>query len=191
VVPSLPNAWLQEILAQPALQHDWFACLVYRKMAERFGNSSEGRFGPSPCWFINLGGPNDITDPAFTGIFLTEKGSLGFLSQGQLARFCHEVAFLGDKQAALEGIQVSLVAVGLDAQERLVFILSDGYRAQFGVAEAMLAEVLDRLREAGAVILSVAETLASRVALEVAWTAPAEQPDPSAPQALESTCLPS
>ncbi len=186
----LPNVWLKEVLSQPALQHDWFACLAYRKMAERFGNSSEGKFGPGTCWFISLGESADIGDPAFKGVFLTEKGSLGFLNQEQMARFYNGIAFLGTQKSALEGIEVSLVAVGLDAQQRVVFLLSDNYRGQFGVTEAILIKVLNRLGESGAVIMSIREALASPEPLEVVWTVPANQPDPNDPQALESTRAP-
>jgi hypothetical protein len=183
----LPNAWLKQILAQPALPHEWFACLTYTKLAQRFGNSFEGQFGPSECWFIALGESEDIADPAFKGLFITEKGSLGFLKAGQMARFRNRVAFIGTRESALEGIQVDIVAIGLDAQERIVFILSDNYRAQFGVRDTELGEVLNRLREHGAVIMSIREALASADPLEVVWTVPAEQSDPASPEALEST----
>jgi hypothetical protein len=187
---SLPNMWLKEILAQPALPPDWFAVLTYSKLAERFGNSDEGKFGPSDCWFISLGESRDIADPAFKGVFITEKGSLGFLSGGQMARFYNGMAFLGLQESALEGIQVNLIAVGLDARERLVFVLSDNYRAQFGVLEATLAEVLDRLRECGAVIMGAKETLANADPIDVLWTVPADQSNPSSPEARESTRTP-
>jgi len=187
---SLPNLWLKEILAQPAHHHEWFACLTYRKMAEWFGNSGQGKFGPCDCWFISLGESEDIADPAFKGIFITEKGSLGFLNEGQMARFYNRIVFVGPQQSALEGIQVDLVATGLDARQRLVFILSDNYRRQFGVPEMTLAEVLNRLRDCGAVVLSAREILASPEPLEVVWTVPAEQPDPSSPEAQESTRAP-
>jgi hypothetical protein len=156
-------------------------------MAERFGNSNEGKFGPCECWFISLGESEDIADPAFMGIFITEKGSLGFVNAGQMARFYNGVAFLGPREAALEGIQVNLVAIGLDAQGRLVFILSHNYRTQFGVQEVTVASVLNGLREHGAVIMNVAETLASTDPIEVVWTVPAEQSNPSSPEAREST----
>jgi hypothetical protein len=119
-------------------------------------------------------------------MFITEKGSLGFLNQGQMARFYNGIAFLGPRESALEGIQVKLVAVGLDVQERVVFVVSDNYRAQFGVQEVTVASVVNRLRECGAVIMSVRETVASTDPLEVVWTAPAEQSDPSSPEARES-----
>ena len=190
VATPLPNLWLAEVLAQPAHHHEWFACLAYRKMAEWFGNSGQGEFGPCDCWFISLGESEDIADPAFKGIFITEKGSLGFLNEGQMARFYHRIAFVGPQQSALEGIQVDLVAVGLDARQRLVFILSDNYRAQFGVQQATVTEVLNRLSESGAVIMSVRETLASPEPLEVVWTVPAAQPDPSSPEAQENRRAP-
>lgn len=182
----LPNLWLKEILAQPPHHHEWFAALAYRKMAEWLGNSITGKFGPSECWFIRLGDSEDIADPAFKGIFITEKGSLGFLNKGQMARFYNRMAFLGTQQSALEGLQVDLLAVSLDARQRLVFIVSDNYRRQFGVPETILAEVLNRLSDHGAVVLSVREILASPERLEVVWTVPAEQADPSSPEARES-----
>ena len=183
----LPNIWLAEILAQPSLSHDWVARLVYGQIAERFGNSNEGRLGPGACWFVTLTGPNDIADPAFKGVFLTERRSLGFLHSGQMARFCNAAAFIGPQQDALEGVQVKLVAVGLDARERVVFIASDNYRAKFGVPETTLTDALNRLSQQGAVVMGVKEALAAREPLEVVWTVPAEQPDPNGPQALEST----
>ncbi len=188
VVPATPppNLWLKDLLARPALEHDWFACLAYSKIAQRFGNSSEGVLGPAACWFISLGESADIADPDFKGIFLTEKGSLGFLNQSQMARFCHGVAFLGPRQEALEGIEVALVAVGLDARQRVLFIVNDNYHAHFGVAEAVLTDVLTRLSQQGAVVMSVTESLASREPIEVVWTVPADQPDLNEPQALES-----
>jgi len=183
---SLPNLWLKSVLAEPALPPDWFSVLTYTRMAERFGNSNEGKFGPSECWFITVGESDDIADPAFRGIFITEKGSLGFLGEGQMARFYNGMAFLGTQASALEGIHVSLVGVGLDAQARVVFVLSDNYRGQFGVSEATLAEVLGRLREGGAVILGIRELLANADPIEILWTAPAQQADPSTPVARES-----
>jgi len=181
-----PNLWLKPVLAQPALPPDWFSVLTYTKMAEWFGKSNEGKFGPCECWFISLGETEDIADAAFKGIFITERGSLGFVNKGEMARFYNGVAFLGPRESALEGIQVNLIAVGLDARERLVFILTDNYRAQFGVQEVTVASVLNGLRDHGAVIMNVKETLASTDPLEVVWTVPAEQSDPSSPEARES-----
>ncbi len=43
----LPNSWLENVLAQPPIRHEWFACIVYSKIAERFGNSRDGTFGLS------------------------------------------------------------------------------------------------------------------------------------------------
>ena len=181
----LPNLWLKEVLTQPAHYHEWFACLTYRKMAEWFGNSGQGSFGPCDCWFISLGESEDIADPAFKGVFITEKGSLGYLHAGQMARFYNRIVFVGPQQSALEGLPVDLVAVGVDAQQSLVFILSDDYRRRFGVPEMTLVEVLSRLRDCGADVLSAREALASPQPIEVVWTVPVEQADPSSPEAQE------
>ncbi|MGA2867386.1 MAG: hypothetical protein ABSF95_23165 [Verrucomicrobiota bacterium] len=183
----LPNLWLEEILARQPIRHDWFACLAYSKMAARFGNSREGKFGLSACWAVALGETEEIAEPAFKGIFLTEKGGLGFLNQGHVARFNKGVAFIGTQESALEGIDVSLVGVGLDVQQRIVFIITDNYRAKFGVPDQTLTQALVRLAEYGALIMSVQETLQSPEPLEVVWTVPAEQAIPGDPQALEST----
>jgi hypothetical protein len=178
--------WLKDILVQPPLRHDWFACLVYTKIAEWFGNSTEGRFGPASCWFVSLTEVENIQDPEFKGIFLTEKGSLGFLNQGQMARFYNGVAFIGPQESALEGIGVDLIAVGLDGMKRVVFILSDDYRAKFGLPKSTVTEELDRMRKSGVSIMSSSETLACPEPLDVVWTVPTQQADPNNPEALES-----
>jgi hypothetical protein len=179
----LPNLWLEETFARQPIRHDWFACLAYSKLAARFGNSREGKFGLSACWAVALGETKEIGEPAFKGIFLTEKGGLGFLNQGHVARFNKGVAFIGTH----EGIDVSLVGVGLDVQQRIVFIITDNYRAKFGVPDQTLTQELARLGEYGALIMSVQETLQSPEPLEVVWTVPAEQENPGDPQALESS----
>ncbi len=181
----LTNSWLKIILGQASIRQEWFNCLVYRQMAEHFGNSSEGYFGPIPCWASSLGEVSDICDPAFHGILLTQKGGLGYVNQGRIARFCNEVAFIGTLETTIEGIGVSLVAVGIDSQQRLVFIVTEGYRTRFGIPEPTVAEELARLRESGAWVMSVNEVLHSLEPIEVAWTVPVEQPDPSDPQAAE------
>lgn len=183
----LPNLWLQEILAQPALPPEWFTPLLYSKMALHFGNSNEGAFGPGACWFITLGESSDINDPAFKGIFLTEKGGLGFLNAGHMARFYHGVAFVGLQEAALEGIHISLVAVGLDAGDHVVFVVNENFRGGFDDPETTVADTLIALAERGAVLKSVTEILASPEPIEIVWTVPAEQTQPSNPEALEST----
>jgi hypothetical protein len=187
----LPNLWLKGILYQPMLEHKWLACLTYSRMAERFGNSTEGKFGPGACWFISLGALEDISAPLFRGIFLTEKGSLGFLNEGHMARFCSGVAFVGTQSSAFEGIQIDLVAVGLRSPECVVFIVSDDYLAKFAVPETTMTEVLNGLQEHGAILMSVAETLASLEPVEIVWIVPQNQPDPKDPEALELTRLPS
>jgi hypothetical protein len=181
-----PNVWLEPALTTAPLRADWLACVLYKKLAERFGKSGEGRFGPSACWYIQLGREEDLDHPQFRGIFLTEKCGFGFLSEGLMARFCHGVVFVGSRSSPLEGIHIGLFAVGFDARERLVFLVTNDYRERFGVPATALAEVLERLRDAGAVVMSATEALSSPEALEVVWTVPSEQSNPDEPEALES-----
>ena len=186
VVRPLPNLWLEAILNRPSSRHDWFTRLVYRKLAEHFGNSREGMFGPIPCWAVSLGAVEDVCDRAFRGVFLTQKGGLAYLNQGHIARFNNQVAFVGTLESTIEGIGVSLKAVGVDSQQRIVFIVSERYRAQFGIPEPAVVEELARLREYGALVLSAHEVLQSPEPLELVWTIPAEQEDPNDPQAVEN-----
>jgi hypothetical protein len=186
-IRPLPNAWLQAILGHRAAPHELFASLAYIKLAEHIGNSSEGYFGPIPCWACSLGEVEDIADPAFRGVFLTQKGGLGYLNQGHLARFRNEVAFIGNLEATIEGIGVALVALATDVEQRVVFIVNEGYRTKFGVPEQTVVQELACLRTFGALVMSVKEVLQSPEPLEVVWTVPAEQEDPADPQALE--CL--
>ena len=86
----------------------------------------------------------------FEEFFLTRRAGWRYLNQGHIARFHNEVAFVGTLESAIEGIGVGLVAVGADAQQRIVFIVTEGYRAQFGMPEQTVAEELARLREYGA-----------------------------------------
>jgi hypothetical protein len=184
--PSRPNVWLRPFLIKSPLRNDWFASLVYAKMAERFGNSTEGKFGPSTCWSISLSAIEDVADSAFKGIILTEKGSLGFLNNGHFARFCHGVAFVGTERATLEGIGVTLLGVGVDAEERVVFVVNDGFERKFGVPGQTLAHDLATLKKYGVVVLSVTEAVASSDPVETLWTVPAEQVDRSNPEVVES-----
>jgi hypothetical protein len=181
-----PNAWLEEILGRSPMPHDWFTRLAYSKMAEHFGNSSEGYFGPIPCWACSLGEVEDIADPAFKGILLTQKGGLGYLNRGHLARFRNEVVLIGTLESTIEGIGVSLVALAKDLEQRIVFIVTEGYRTKFGIPEQTVVEELACLRTFGALVMSVKEVLQSSEPLEVVWTVPAKQEDPSDPQAVES-----
>jgi hypothetical protein len=185
-ISPLPNLWLQPVLSQPSIRFDWFGCLVYRQMAEHFGSSHEDQFGLSHCWVSSLGEVEDINDPAFVGFFVTEKGGLGYLNQGHVARFPREVVMIGTPGSAIEAIGVSLTGVAVDTYGRLVFIVTEGYRSKFGVSEQVVAEALARLDEFGALLMSAAEVLQSRVPLEVVWTVPAEQQDADDPQAVES-----
>jgi hypothetical protein len=185
--PSRPNAWLKETLSKPSIRPDWFAFLIYFKVAEHFGNSREGTFGPSHCWFAAISEVIDIDAPDFVGVFLTQKGWLGFLGHGRVARFHEGVAFVGTRESVLEGIHIDLVAVGIDDQDRVVFIVSEGFAARFGVADSVIAQELLALAKAGACLLSVREALESAHPLRVVWTVPAEQSNPAEPQATEST----
>ncbi len=183
----LPNAWLGEVLARQPIRHDWFVCLVYGVIAERYGNSNEGRFGLSACWYAAMGDIQDIDDPLFLGFFLTEKRGLGYLNQGRLARFSNGVAILGTQETAIEAIGVNLVGVGLDVRQRVIFVVTDNYRGKFGLPEQAVSLELAKLREYGAVILGIKELLQSPEPIEVLWTVPAQQENPADPQVLEST----
>jgi hypothetical protein len=185
-IRPLPNAWLQPILAHPPAAHDWLAHLAYSKMAEHFGNSAEGYFGPIPCWACSLGEVEDISDLAFKGIFLTQKGGLGYVSRGHLARFRNEVAFIGTLESTIEAIGVKLVATATDAEQRIAFIVTEGYRTKFGMPEQTVVEELACLKTYGAVVMSVNEVLHSLEALEVVWTVPAEQVESNELEAVES-----
>ena len=66
-----------------------------------------------------------------------------------------------------------------------MFIVTESYRAQFGIPEQAVVEKLARLREYGGLMLSVNEVLQSPEPLELVWTVPAEQESPSDPQAVE------
>ncbi len=181
-----PNAWLENVLAQPPIRHDWLACMVYSKLAERFGNSHDGVLGLSRCWAVALDETEDIADPAFKGVYLTEKHGIGFLCQGRIARFNQGVAFIGTQESAIQGIGVSLIGVGLDAQDRIVFVISDGYRKKFGVPDQTVEQEFERLEKYGAVILGAKEALNSQLPIEVLWTVPLAQENPADPQAIES-----
>ena len=168
------------------MRQDWFACLVYTRLAEHFGNSSEGYFGPFPCWACSLGEVENISDPAFRGVFLTQKGGLGYLNRGHVARFRNEVAFIGTLETTIEGIGVHLVAVGADTEQRVVFVVTEGYRAKFDLPDQAVAEELARLKDYGALVLSASEVLQNTDPIEVIWTVPAEQENPDDPQAVEN-----
>jgi hypothetical protein len=184
-IRPLPNLWLKAALSGASLRQDWFTCLVYRKLAEHFGNSSEGFFGPFPCRVCHLGEVEDISEAGFRGVFLTQRGWLGYLNQGRIARFRNEVAFLGTLESAIEGIGVTLVAAGTDSQQRIVFVVCENYRTKFGLPELTVTQELARLREYGMSLMSINEVLQNPNPLEVVWTVPADQEIPDDPQAVE------
>jgi hypothetical protein len=181
----LPNLWLKELLSTAPVRHEWLTPLAYRKLARHFENSSEGTFGQTPCWFISLNGESDVAAPAFKGIFLTEKGGLGFLSNGQIARFNNGVGFIGKTKAAHEAIGINLVGIGLSARSQIAFILADNYRSKFELPEKSLDQLFKQLNESGAVIISISELLADQERIEVIWTLPSEQADANNPQVVE------
>lgn len=179
------NEWLREPLSHKPIRHEWFANLVYTEMARSVGNSDPGTLGLSSCWACAFGDAADVADDQFHGLFLTEKGGFGFLNQRHIARFNKGVAFIGTQDTALEGINISLLGAGFDGEGRVVFIVTDDFRAKFGVPEPQVRKELDKLREYGALILSSREVLEGPLALEVVWTAPIEQTDAEHIQAAE------
>jgi hypothetical protein len=182
----LPNLWLKPVLAQPPIRFDWFSCLVYRKIAELVGNSREGKLGGDSCWAVALGDIQAIEDPAFKGVFLAAKGGLGFLNRGHMARFGKGVCFVGTLESGLEGVGVDLQAVGLDSTGRIIFIVNGDYRSKFGVASPAAVQEWTRPLEPEAGIMTVPEILQRPEPLTVVWSVPAQQLDPSDPQAVES-----
>jgi len=183
---SCPNTWLASPLAQPPIRFDWLASLLYARIAERFGNSREGTIGPGSGWTVALGEVSDVADPAFKGIFLTQKGGFGFLGRDAMLRFHRGVVFLGSRASVLEGIDVNLLAVGLFEQTDFVFVVSDGFTSNFDVPQQAVGRELARLSNAGAMVLSKTEVLAAERALELVWTVPADQANPLEPEVLES-----
>jgi len=183
---SSPNAWLASVLAQPPIRFDWLSSLLYAKIAERFGNSRVGTIGPGSGWTVALGEVSDVADPAFKGIFLTQKGGFGFLGRDAMLRFHRGVIFLGSRASVLEGIDVALLAVGLFEQSDFVFVVNDGFTSKFDVPQQAVGRELARLSNAGAIVLSKSEVLAAERALELVWTVPADQSNPLEPEVLES-----
>jgi hypothetical protein len=181
-----PNKWLQPLLAQNPIRYDWFACLVYGKIAQRFGNSRESTFGPSLCWCVALDEAANPEDAAFKGVFLTQKHGFGFLGHARMVRFHQGVAFLGTRQSVTEGIDIYLRAVALDDRDHFIFIVSDGYRSKFDGAAPRISQDLAGLTEAGASLFSVSEILTTTSPVTVVWTVPADQSNPVDPQAVET-----
>jgi hypothetical protein len=180
-----PNQWLAEALAKPVTRHDWFVSLVYAGVAAAVGNSVEGTLGSSHCWSAALGEADDVAAADFRGFFLTQKGGFGFLSEGHLVRFNNGVVFVGAQEAAIEGIGVSLVAVGLDSRHHAYFIVTEEYRSKFGLPEEAVERELVSLQQHGATILSVSELLEHQEPLELVWTVPAEPGALGEPEVVE------
>jgi hypothetical protein len=77
--------------------------------------------------------------------------------------------------------------MGIDAEQRIVFLVNENYRSTFDVTEQILRQTQERLKEHGAVVMNTTEALQSEEPLELLWTVPAKQPNPQEPIALEST----
>lgn len=180
-----PNLWVKPLLEQTPMPFEWFTCLVYERIATWFGNSNQGEILGNHCWFVQLAEAEDPAQPDFRAIYDTQN-EFGFISGVQVFRFQRTRAYLGTTEWLLEGPDVHPVAVGVDADGLPVFIVADGYRPKFGVPLPDVATQLAELKGAGAILMGVKEALASRDAIEVLWTVPAEQPDPAQPQALET-----
>lgn len=183
--PVLPNTWLKDILAREPIRHDWLTCLLYRRIAEHFGNSAEGDLGFGGCWRVLLSEINDPDDSRFRALFLTQKGGLGFIGGARFARFHRGVVFMGTRDSVLEAIDVQLRAVSLVEHNKLAFILSDDFHSKFGVPMPTVTKELQCLRELGAELLSLQDVLQSAQALQLVWTVPAEQADPAEPRVRE------
>lgn len=183
---ALPNAWLGGALGQVPIRYDWLACLLYRQVAEYFHNSGEAELKLGRCWRVALNSLEQPPDAPSRWLFLTQKGGLGFIGGGRMARFNRGVAFIGTQEAVLEGIDVHLAAVGLFDRDHIAFVIRDSFRSKFGVQETIVGQELKSLSEAGASLLTIREVLESPRALEIVWTVPAEQANPADPQACQN-----
>lgn len=186
-VPARPNQWLKHALAQTPIRHDWLTCLVYGRLATRIGNSRESQLLNEHCWVIALSDIRDANSPQFKGIFRTEKGAFGFLGADCLVDFESGAIRLGPRTTLLRGEPGRLVAVARDHAGRLVFIISNECRPKFGAGESVVQREISKLRENGAVLMSVNQVLESPIQLQVVWTVPAEQTNPADPQVVEHT----
>jgi hypothetical protein len=183
---ELPNLWLKPVLERQPIRYEWLTSLVYEGIAVWARNSSEGKLLDCACWFISLSDAEDLHDPAFRGVFLTEKGGFGLMSGGYMIRLEQGTAFVGTPNSELKDSDVRLDGVGIDSDGRLVLIVNDGYRSKFGVPEAMVTATLEELKEHGAELMSIKEVLESPDPLDIVWTAPAEQANAGEPKALAS-----
>lgn len=185
-----PNLWLKPILERQPIRYDWLTCLVYGRIAAWLHNSREGELFGRKCWFVevNESEPEEqsMSDRNLKAIFLEADGGFGFVNGDWFCLFEKERATVGSNESSLKAEPVRLMGAGLDACDRFVFIVSDGHRSRWGVPEDGLTSVLARLKESGAVVLSLSEALESSEPLQVVWTVPVEQANPADPQALET-----
>jgi hypothetical protein len=165
-----PNLHLKETLAPAAARQIWSPALTFERLAAKFGNPIDGRFGWSTCRAIQMGPVEDISEAEFKGIFLTEKGSLGFLSRGRVLRFQRGVVFVGTRESAIEGIGIHLLAVGLTEQS-IVFVVTDSFRSRFGVPLQTTQQELQAITREGALVMDIPELLSSPAPIDLLWTA--------------------
>lgn len=190
---TVPNSWLKPILEQQPIRYDWLTCLIYGSIATRLGNSREGELFGRKCWFVEMNATEPEREPLsdlrseLKAIFLEANGGFGFVNGNWFCLFEKERATVGSNESSLKAEPVRLLGAGIAAGSRFVFLVGDGYRASWDVPEAEVDTALAQLKEKGAILLSTKEALESSEPLEVVWTVPVEQPNPSDPQALEST----
>ena len=190
-VEALPNFWLKDVLAQKPVRYDWLACLTYSGMAEKLGNSDIGnKRNGADCWVIKLNEITDTENPGFKGVFFTNKGELGFINNGMIARFDKGIFYIGTLESQIGGSGVSLVATGIDDKERFVVIVDNDYRTKLIKdildkggnkieAEATIDKMLEQLKDSGISVMSVKEVLDSAEPLKMVWTISAAEATPN------------
>lgn len=176
----LPNVWLKPVLEQPTLDHTWLTWLLYQKLAAYVGDSEQTKLNGCDAWLIALGDELNPYAHGFRGIFLIQNCCLGYMGRGFLAQFETGSLLLGAQHKQFQLMGVKLVAVGLDANDHLVFITQNEIRAKSAQA------ALSGLRGLGVTIKGIKDVLDSDLALHTVWTVPAEQANLEEPQALES-----
>ncbi len=182
-----PNQWLKPILEKQAIRFDWFACVVYSKIANYFHDSREATIDATKCWLISLTDVEDLTEPAFKGIFLADDGTFGFFGGGCKVQFQDGGVQLQIEETVLRSSDVRLHAVAMENNGLFVFVVGEGFSSKFGVPDPVMAVEMSFLKERGVVLRSTKQVLASHEPIEVIWTVPVEQTDPADPQAVETS----
>ncbi len=183
-----PNLWLKPILAQQPIRFDWLACLMYERIATWLRNSREGELLGHKCWVVEINeaqGEDALTaERCSKAIVLKGDGGFGFVRDNWICLFENGRVAFGPNESPLKADQVRLMATGMNAVGRFVFVVNDGYRSQ--LPKEQLIAMLAQLEQKGAVLLSAEELFESCEAMQVVWTVPVEQANPADPQALES-----